>query len=268
METTTFEIVKAEKLQNMQPTKESWKKYDVVICRCLHSFSPKKDIEEMLAKVCYLAKEKIIIDLFVENSKKDEHSWGQKGRIIKAGQSEQATLMTTLRMKRRLNDFCFVIKDEKKIDEFRRIITAVRMPEVKWDGETPLWEYLEHTVVEVPLTFKDWRGFYARIDKEKNKWVKHERVEQLIKEFKIWLYVPIYFCKDTQHVRQGAHRLEVSRRRGDKTIKVRIMRTWWKKFTGGGWIEDPKITHWKDNAPPKWLEDHKANDGEVKGEGT
>lgn len=265
---TILKITEANKLLEMQPSAEDFKKYDVVFCSCLYVFHPKRQIEEELAKICYLARKKVMIDLLVEDSKPDEHSWGKKGKVMAAGTSEQGTVMTTLRLTRRLNDFCFVIVNELKGDGLRRIYTARRMPEVKWDGTTPLWEYPEHTVVIVPLIFKDWRGFYARIDKERDKWVKHERVEQLMKEFKPWLYVPIYFCRDTKHVRQGAHRLEVARRIGDKTIKVRIMRTWWKKFSGGGWIEDPDITHWKNNKPLKWLEDHKVNDGKVKGEGT
>lgn len=264
--TTWLDITNSKDLYNMEPTEADRQKYDVVICRCLPVFEPRRVYEELLAKICFLAKETVILDILVEDSQPDEHSWGKKGRMINKNTPHQATVATTLRIVRRFNDFCFVITDELRSKGLRRVYTAKRMPEVKWDGEKLLWDYPEHTVVEVPLTFKDWRGFFARIDQEKEKWVKHERVEQLIKEFKIYLFVPIYFCKETKHVRQGAHRLEVARRRGDKTIKVRIMKVWWKKFESGKWVEDPDVTHWKGGKPFVWLEDHKPDEGKVKGE--
>lgn len=234
----TLEIIDSRELLHMNPTEKDRQSYNTVVCNCLHHFHPKKEYEEQVAKVCFLAKEKVVLELHAEDGSKDEHSWGKKGRIVEAGTPRQRTVMTKLRLKRRLNDCCFVIIRETKIDDSVYIYTAERMPEVRWDEKTPLWEYPENTIVEVPLTFKDWKGFYIKIDKEGQDWVKEKRVEQLMKEFQIYLYVPIYFCKDTKHVRQGAHRLEVARRRGNKTIKVRIMRVWWKKFESNKWIGD------------------------------
>lgn len=256
-----LEITNPKKLITMLVEEKDRCSYDVVRCVCLSVFEPKKIYEELLAKVCFLAKKEVILELLIEDGGTDEHSWGKKGRWLHKGTPHQVVIATRLRIKRRLNDFGFVVKGIIPIKGYKHIVCAERMPEIKWDGTTPLGEYPEHTIVEVPLTFKDWRGFYARIDKEGQEWVKHKRVEQLLKEFKIYLFVPIYFCKDTDHVRQGAHRLEVARRRRDKTIKVRIMRVWWKKFESGKWID----------STPKglpFLEDIKEGNGALEGEGT
>jgi len=102
---------------------------------------------------------------------------------------------------------------------------ARRMPRVVWDGKRQPHDYDEHTIVELPLDFPLFvNRFFPKVEKKGR--MTEPTVERLIREFKIWKWWPIWWCKNCRHMHQGTHRLMVAKRLGFKTIDVRVFRCW------------------------------------------
>lgn len=215
------------KLQKFIPTKENEQSFDSVICKILQHFAPREIWPDMLGKIAYVTKKKLVIETRAKESRPDEKSWGETQK--KAG--DGLTEITTLRMKRNLAHNCFLITDQTQIGKGMMRFTAERMPEEEWDETTPLWKYPENTIVNTPLYYPQFAYLFRRIDSIGVGWGKWYKINWLIENFKVWLFAPSYFCILCGKHHQGTHRLSVARELKMPKIKVRIIRHWWVRDT-------------------------------------
>jgi len=221
-----FDNVK--ELQQFIPTEQDAQSFDVVSClKVLSYYKPKDEFAGMLGKVCYVTKKRLELELRVEESKPEE----SKGRpfgspLVAVG---GLTLLTTLRVKVMLEHQSFLIKDRTHTGNGMMRFVAERMPEVDWDEMQPLWKYPENVVVNTPLYYPQYLYIYNRINGHGINWGKWNKIDRLIRDFKIWMFAPIYYCITCGKHHQGSHRLAVARELGMPTIRVRIIRHWWER---------------------------------------
>lgn len=217
-----------EELRQFIPIEQDAQSFDSVSCLgVLPHYRPKDEFAEMLGKVCYVTKKKLRIELRVNESNIGERPFGAP-LVADNG----LTLLTTLRVKIMLGHQSFLIKEQTYTENGMMKVVATRMSEVDWDGAQPLWKYPEDTIVKTPLYYPQFINTFRRIDDHGIDWGKWKKVNQLIDDFKIWLFAPIYYCITCGKQHQGAHRIAVARELGMSTIRVRIIRCWWERKIG------------------------------------
>lgn len=213
------------KLMRFIPTKKDIQSVDSSSCNILQHIPPRDIWPEMLGKICYVTKKKLVIETRAVESKPGEKTWGATQQVAGDGLTE----ITTLRMKRNLGHNGFLIKDTVQIGKGMMRFTAERMPEMDWDEVTPLWKYPENVVVNTPLYYPQFMFLFRKIDALGVGWGKWYKINHLIKGFKPWLFAPTYFCIMCGKHHQGTHRICVAREFEMPTIKVRIIKHWWTR---------------------------------------
>ena len=222
-----MEFSDVEELRKFIPTQEDHQSVDVVKSfRVLPHFKPVDEYAEMLGKLCYIAKEKIELELRAYESISGERSWGAKLVMI-----DRLTVLTTLRVRMFLSHHGFLITEQESTTDGMMRFVGERMPEKDWDEERPLWEYPENVIVRMPLYYPQFINLYEKINRNGSAWGKWYKINWLITDFKIWMFAPLYYCIVCGKHHQGTHRLAVARELEMPIIKVRTIRHWWERRT-------------------------------------
>lgn len=190
---------------------------------------------EMLAKLCYICSNKLI--LYIKTETGDGFTEGQKNNRegIHPRLVDNMTLTTPLGLGRKLERCGFELKLRQIKDKGLEMFVSERMPKLVWDGKKSLKDYKSNTVVEVPLfDFPHYKKHFwpnvKKLDEEEGFCSKAwwRRVDEIVKNFKPWLFLPAAYCKELDWRHAGAHRFVVARELGMKTIDIRIEQyKWW-----------------------------------------
>ena len=194
---------------NLKPALEDKATHEIVECRQpLHQFSF-GEYGENLGKMCFLCSSKLIINTTVIDS--DE--WGKLKNI------NGLTVLTWKRLVMLLDHFGFIVKKRSWVNKKIMHFEAERMPWLDWDGESLLCDCADRTVLKVPLTHPQFVSWWT-VKRTKE---RIAREEQIMKDFKLWFFAPLTYCKLCRRVHDGHHRWQVARALGFKEIYIKVM---------------------------------------------
>ena len=217
------------KVQGTRYKEEDRRKYGRVECRgALHFYLPNSMMfDEMLAKVCYICDDELLIEVssYVSKNEMERNGFGD----LPGGPTKG---VSTLRMERLLQFNGFKLLSKQLTDGGEALFQAKRMPEIEWDGVKDLWAYPEDVVVEVPLDHPSLDSFWKRwalfSKYDYPVWTKYKaRVKHIINNFKPWMWQPLWYCVECERQHQGGHRLHVAKQTGRKTVKYWMMHHFW-----------------------------------------
>lgn len=194
---------------------------------------------EVVAKLCYLC-DRLWMEVEVEDGSQFTNRRKNCGQGAHPRVVAHETRITPLCLSHMLEDYGF----ELELREASQVSSGVlgletfkakRMPEVVWDGKATINSYRANTVVEVPLDFP-WfvEKIWPRLMKTEEEtgfcskpwWSK---VEEIVKDFKPWMFAPLTYCKRLNYFNQGGHRLTAAKAMKLETVKIRIVeRNWWR----------------------------------------
>ncbi len=205
--------------RTFEPSVSDEKKFDIVMCTALLHYFHREEYGEALAKLAYVCKNELIIEMKVLKDIDD------KPRIYEA--TKVGTTIPTFKwLKRALLRCGFKLLHRIAGDNWpeggsgRELWILGRLPEVPYQASWPAG-ISAGTIVAIPITHPVLDYYYNTVNRGTADWWIW--VGHAAKNFKPWLFLPLVYQPARSGLSDGGHRLMVAKRLGHKTVKVRMM---------------------------------------------
>lgn len=207
--------------EKFQPPIEYNEKFDIVICTALLHYFHREEYGEALAKLAYVCKNELIIEMKVLKDIDD------KPRIYEAEATKTGSTIPTFKwLKRALLRCGFKLLHRISGDDWpegglgRELWVLKRLPEVPYQASWPAG-IKAGTTVAIPMNHLVLDYYYNTVNRGTADWWIW--VGHAARNFKPWLFLPLVYQPARSGLADGGHRLMVAKRLGHKTIKVRMM---------------------------------------------